>query len=100
MTPLLLAPLGLAALAALIIPLVIHIRRRTEEVPLDFAALRWLDILTRPRSRIRFEEWLLLALRLLLVALLGLLLARPALPGLDGDAARVLVAPGIDPAAA
>ncbi len=100
MTPLLLAPLGLAALAALIVPLLIHLHRRTEEVPVDFAALRWLDILTRPRSRIRFEEWLLLALRLLLVALLGLLLARPALPGLDGDAPRVLVAPGIDPAAA
>lgn len=100
MTPLLLAPLGLAALAALIVPLLIHLHRRTEEVPVDFAALRWLDTLTRPRSRVRIEEWLLLALRLLLVALLGLLLARPALTGLDGDAPRVLVAPGIDPAAA
>ena len=79
MTPLLLAPLGLAALAALIVPLLIHLHRRTEEVPVDFAALRWLDILTRPRSRIRFEEWLLLALRLLLVALLGLLLAQQPL---------------------
>ena len=75
MTPLLLAPLGLAALAALVVPLLVHLRRRTEEVPLDFAALRWLDPRPRPRRRLRFDEWLLLALRLLLVALLALLLA-------------------------
>jgi hypothetical protein len=100
MIPLLLAPLGLAALAALIIPLVIHIRRRTEEVPLDFAALRWLDAQPRPRSRRRFDEWLLLVLRLLIVALLALLLARPAVLGGESDAPRVLAALGVDPAAA
>lgn len=100
MTPLLLAPLGLAALAALVVPLLVHLRRRTEEVPLDFAALRWLDPRPRPRRRLRFDEWLLLALRLLLVALLALLLARPAVLGWDDEAARVLVAPGVDPAAA
>lgn len=100
MTPLLLAPLGLAALAALIVPLVIHLHRRTEEVPVDFAALRWLDALPRPKSRLRFDEWLLLALRLLLVALLALLLARPAVLGSEGEAPRVLAAPGVDPAAA
>ena len=100
MTPLLLAPLGLAALAALIIPLVIHIRRRTEEVPLDFAALRWLDAQPRPRSRLRFDEWLLLMLRLLIVALLALLLARPAMLGWEGEGARVLAATGVDAEAA
>lgn len=100
MTPLLLAPLGLAALAALIVPLLIHLRRRTEEMPVDFAALRWLDPLPRPRRRLRFDEWLLLAVRLLLVALLALLLARPAVLGWDDTGARVLAAPGVDPAAA
>jgi len=99
-TALLLAPLGLAALAALIGPLVIHLRRRTEEVPLDFAALRWLDPLPRPRRRLQFDEWLLLALRLLLLALLALLLARPAVLGWEEDTDRVLAAPGVDPAAA
>ena len=59
MTPLLLAPLGLAALAALIVPLLIHLRRRTEEVPLDFAAMRWLEALPKPRRRLRFDELLL-----------------------------------------
>jgi hypothetical protein len=99
-TPLLLAPLGLAALAALIVPLLIHLYRRTEEVPVDFAALRWLDALPRPRSKLRFDEWLLLALRLLLLALLALLLARPAVLGSESDAPRVLAAPGVDPEAA
>lgn len=100
MTPLLLAPLGLAALAALVVPLLIHLRRRNEEVPIDFAALRWLDPRPRPRRRLRFDEWLLLALRLLLIALLALLLARPAMLGWEDDGTRVLVAPGVDPAAA
>lgn len=96
MTPLLLAPLGLAALAALTVPLLVHLRRRTEDVPVDFAAMRWLEALPRPKQRIRFDEWLLLALRLLLVALLALLLARPAVLGWEDQAPRVLVAPGVD----
>ncbi len=100
MTPLLLAPLGLAALAALALPLLIHLRRRTEEVPIDFAALRWLEALPRPRSKLRFDELLLLALRLLLVALLALLLARPAMLGWESEEPRFLAAPGVDPAAA
>jgi hypothetical protein len=99
-TPLLLAPLGLAALAALIVPLFIHIKRRTEEVPLDFAAMRWLEALPRPRRRLRFDEWLLLALRLLLVALLALLMARPAVLGWEDDSPRFIAAPGVDPAEA
>jgi len=100
MTPLLLVPLGLTALAALIVPLLIHVARRTEDVPLDFAAMRWLNALPRPRRRLRFDELLLLALRLLLVALLALLLARPAVLGWEDESARILAAPGIDPVAA
>lgn len=98
MNPVLLLPLGLAALAALVVPLVIHLRRRTEQVPTDFAALRWLDPRPRPRQRIRFDEWPLLIVRLLLMALLALLLAQPALFGVKDDAPRILVAPGVDPA--
>lgn len=100
MTPLLLAPLGLAALAALIVPLIIHLRRRTEDIPVDFAAMQWLEALPRPKRRIRLDEWLLLAVRLLLIALLALLLARPAMLGWEDESPRVLVAPGADPAAA
>jgi hypothetical protein len=100
MTPLLLAPLGLAALAALVVPLLIHLRRRTEEVPVDFAALRWLDPRPKPRRKLRFDELLLLALRMLLVALLALLLAQPAVIGWEDKSSRTLVSPGVDPAAA
>ena len=38
----LLFPLGLAALAAWLLPLLIHLARRHPYTPLDFAALRWL----------------------------------------------------------
>lgn len=100
MTPLLLTPIGLAALAALLVPLLIHLQRRTEETPVDFAALRWLDALPRPRRKIRFNELLLLALRMLLIALLALLLARPAMLEMDDKGERFLVAPSVQPAAA
>lgn len=100
MTPLLLAPLGLAALAALIVPLLIHLRRRTEEVPIEFAAMRWLEALPRPRRKLRFDELLLLALRLLLIVLLALLLAGPAVLGWEDKGPRIIAVPGIDPDAA
>jgi hypothetical protein len=100
MTPGLLAPAGLAALAAIIVPLVIHIARRNEDRPIDFAALRWLRQKPRPKSRLRFDERLLLASRILLLVLLALWLAGPVLSGTAGKAAYVAVAPGANLAAA
>jgi hypothetical protein len=100
MTPALLLPLGLAALAALIIPLVIHIARRSEQLPTDFAALRWLRQKPRPRSRLRFDEWPLLILRLVLLALVALWFARPVLFGAGDKTAYVAVVPGADAAQA
>lgn len=100
MTPVLLLPAALAALAALVLPIVIHIARRSEQRPIDFAALRWLSERPRPRARLRLDERLLLAVRLLLLALLALLLARPALLGLSTDKAYVAIVPGADPARA
>lgn len=96
----LLFPLGLAALAALLVPLLVHLVRREEQRPTDFAALRWLSARLKPRAKLRFEDLWLLALRLLLVAAMALLLARPVLYGGAGDAPWLLVAPGADPAAA
>lgn len=49
----LLFPAALAALAALIIPLILHIARKSEQLPTDFAALRWLRSRPKPRSRLR-----------------------------------------------
>ncbi|HFT6994153.1 TPA: BatA domain-containing protein [Stenotrophomonas maltophilia] len=93
----LLFPLGLAALAAWLLPLLIHLARRHPYTPLDFAALRWLRAQIRPRQRIRFDDWPLLLVRLLLLAALALLLARPALTGpAPLPAAWTVVAPGLD----
>lgn len=93
----LLFPLGLAALAAWLLPLLIHLARRHPYTPLDFAALRWLRAQIRPRQRIRFDDWPLLLVRLLLLAVLALLLARPALTGpAPAPDAWTVVAPGLD----
>ncbi len=52
----LLFPAALAALVALIVPLVIHIARRSEQQPTDFAALRWLNPRPKRRRRLRIDE--------------------------------------------
>jgi hypothetical protein len=97
----LLAPVGLAALFALALPILIHLVRRIELRTTDFAALRWISERVRPRRRIRFERLWLLLLRLALLALLALLLARPVInEALIANRAWVAVAPGADPAAA
>ena len=92
----LLLPAGLAALAALLFPLAIHLARRSERRPTDFAALRWLQAQARPRRNLRFDEWLLLALRLLLVAALALLLAKPVLFDAADATPWIVAAPGVD----
>lgn len=96
----LLLPAALAALAALILPLLIHLARRSEQRPTDFAALRWLRQRPKPRHRIRFDEWPLLLLRLLLLALLAMWLARPVLFGAESARPWIVVAPGVDTQAA
>ncbi|SEJ65428.1 N-terminal double-transmembrane domain-containing protein [Sphingobium sp. AP50] len=90
----LLFPAALAALAALLLPLVIHIARKSEQLPTDFAALRWLRSRPKPRSRLRFDEWPLLLLRLVLLALAALWLAQPVLFGAGDERPYVAVVPG------
>lgn len=92
----LLAPAGLWALAALLLPVLVHLARREEQKPTEFAALRWLAARLKPRQKLRLEERRLLALRLGLVAGLALLLARPVLHGGGGGAPWLLVMPGAD----
>lgn len=92
----LLLPAALVALAALLLPLLIHLARRSEQRPTDFAALRWLRQKPKPRHRVRFDEWPLLIARLLLLALLALWLAKPVLFGSASEAPWVAVMPGID----
>lgn len=100
MSAALLLPMALAALAALALPLLIHLARRSEQRPTVFAALRWLRERPRPRSRLRFDEWPLLALRLLLLAVLALWLAQPVALGARSDTGWLAVMPGADPARA
>ncbi|WP_313737790.1 BatA domain-containing protein [Sphingobium yanoikuyae] len=99
MTPALLLSAALAGLLALLIPLAIHIARRSEQLPTDFAALRWLRQKPKPRSWLRFDEWLLLALRLALLALVVLWIAHPVLFGAASKQPYVALTPGVDPAA-
>jgi len=94
--PGLLLPLGLFGLLALAVPLAVHLARRSDADVLDFAALRWLRAAPWPRSRVRFDELLLLVLRLLLVALLALMLAQPVWRGVIDRRAVVAVVPGAD----
>jgi hypothetical protein len=96
----LLLPIGLFALAALLLPVLLHLQRRTEPKPTPFAALRWLSMQTRPQRSLRLEEPWLLLLRLLLVAAVAALFAQPVLHGGEGGAPWVLVAPGVDVAKA
>jgi len=95
----LLLPVALAALVALLLPLLIHLARRKVLDPVDFAALRWLQIRPHPRQRLRFEQWPLLLLRLLLLALLVLWLAQPVLRGSVDRRPTVVVMPGVSAAA-
>jgi hypothetical protein len=92
----LLLPAGLLALAALLLPVLLHLDQTPQARPTDFAALRWLSAKLRPRRRLQLQEWWLLLLRLLLVAAIALLFARPVLFGADGGKPWVLVAPGAD----
>lgn len=95
----LLAPIGLAALAALLLPLLLHLQRQSEARPTPFAALRWIGARLRPRRRIRLEEIFLLLLRLLLVACVALLFAQPVMTGAGADKPWVGVATTLDAAA-
>ena len=91
----LLFPLGLAALVAWALPLLLHLVRREQQTPTDFAALRWLSIRAKPRQRLRFDELALLLARLALVAAIALLLARPAVVGGDDRAAWEVFHPAL-----
>ncbi|QIF02293.1 BatA domain-containing protein [Roseimicrobium sp. ORNL1] len=68
------------ALAALAVPLWIHLSRRRRYTELPVGTLRFLnEVLKERRKRARFEEIPLLLLRLLAVALLALAFTRPFL---------------------
>lgn len=79
-------PLMLWGLAAVAVPIIIHLLFRRQVQRIVWAAMRFLQVsLIRHKQRLRLEELILLLLRCLLVALLALALARPT-SSIVGDA--------------
>jgi hypothetical protein len=71
----------LAGLAAVAVPILVHLLHRRRASRRKWGAMRFLlEALAARRRRIRLEEMILLALRCFLVALVVLAMARPFLP--------------------
>lgn len=71
-------PLYLAGAAAIIAPILLHLRRRPPQDRVEFSSLLFLDAQTPvPVSKRRLENWLLLLLRCLALILLALMFSRP-----------------------
>lgn len=71
-------PLYLAGAAAIIAPILLHLRRRPPQDRVEFSSLLFLDAQTPvPVSKRRLENWLLLLLRCLALLLLALMFSRP-----------------------
>ncbi|HEV2471332.1 MAG TPA: BatA domain-containing protein, partial [Chthonomonadales bacterium] len=78
LNPAFLSALGLAA-----IPLVIHLIRKRKLRVIRWAAMEFLlQSMRKQRRRMRIEEWILLALRILIVAMAVFAFARPVLHAL------------------
>jgi Mg-chelatase subunit ChlD len=68
----------IAGVALASIPIIIHILNRRRYRIVDWAAMTFLlQALRKNRRRLRFEQWLLLAVRCCVLLFLGLALARP-----------------------
>src|SRR5262245_46796754 len=73
-----LAPIMLAGAAAISIPIALHFFYRARYKPLPWAPMKFLkEAIEQTSRRLRFQEWILLALRILAILLLAFALARP-----------------------
>ena len=85
-------PFLLAGLAAVMVPILIHLLLRQRPRPRPWAAMRWLLAAAQQASRrYRLTNYLLLLLRMLLVALIALAISRPLLGGMGGGERLVIV---------
>jgi hypothetical protein len=81
-------PLYLAGAAAILAPILLHLRRRPPQDRVEFSSLLFLDAQTpMPVSKRRLENWLLLILRCLALILLALMFSRPFWPSEQSVAA-------------
>lgn len=70
--------LAIVGLACVAVPILIHILLRRRRRPIAWGAMKFLlEAYRQQRRRLRFEQWLLLASRCLLVALLALAVGKP-----------------------
>jgi hypothetical protein len=77
------APWMLWGLAAGSIPIVIHLLNKRKYRQTDWAAMRFLlAAIKKNKRRIELEQWILLAIRTLLILLLAMAMARPVLESL------------------
>jgi hypothetical protein len=75
-------PFALLAMAAVAVPLVLHLFNLRRPQTVDFSSLAFVQELQESTvQRVRIKEWLLLALRMLAVACLVLAFAQPTLTG-------------------
>lgn len=90
-----LAPAFLAGLAAIALPVAIHLLKRKKLQVIPWAAHRFLVAsMKRNKQRVQFEDLLLLLLRCLFVALLVLAFARPIFDSSGNSAASAAAATG------
>ena len=80
----LLAPAMLWGLAAIAIPVVIHLLNRRRATTIDWGAMQFLQVGRRARRKFQVTELLLMAGRMLLLAVVALALARPFVGGAAG----------------
>src|SRR5665213_3032290 len=67
-----------AGLGLMAIPIIIHLLNRRRFKTVTWAAMEFLlRAMKRNRRRLKFEQWLILATRCLMVLLLGMAVARP-----------------------
>src|SRR5688572_10513692 len=72
----------LAGLVAAAVPILIHLFSRRKSKRMQFSSLQFIEEIAKRRVRkVRITQWLILALRVLVIALVALALGRPALRG-------------------
>jgi hypothetical protein len=74
-------PWMLAGLAGVSLPLLVHLLSRKKFDVVNWGAMQFLKLGKNARRKIRFEELLLMLLRMALIALIAIALARPWLSG-------------------
>ena len=82
-------PLMLAGIGGAAVPLVLHLLARARYRSIDWGAMMFLSGVetTRQRHQMRLKQWVLLLLRMAIVATLAIALARPTIEGRLGGLA-------------